>query len=1208
MKNRFLLFVTTFLFIQIGSAQTDSIRQRIFLVGDAGELVGGKHPVIDWLGSHVDWNDSRNTVLYLGDNIYPYGLPMEGEPLYTESKTILDYQINLVKGKKARAFFVPGNHDWANGKSNGWQHVQNEVNYINGLEQKNIQAWPLNGCPGPVEVELDEKVVLVFVDSQWFLHVNDKPGAESNCDSKTVDEFIIQLQEIADRHPNQLLILTMHHPMYTRGSHGGNYTLKSHIFPLTDAIPNLYIPLPVIGSIYPLTRGVFGSLQDVNHPLYRNMAKQIEQVLKTHPNAMQVAGHDHSLQLLLKDSIPYVVSGSGAKLTRVQPGLYSRFSDVSLGFATIEVRKSGKAEVKFYDLSNSTLDQSKFSFPLKTILAPIPTTTSIDTLYSLPRSITIAANEKIKTAGRKVFLHGENYRQEWNTPIEVPVFDIKKEQGGLKVLRRIGSSQNRALTLEDNSGKQWRLRSIQEFPQSIIPPDLVTPFAKDTISDALSATYPFASLSIGRLEKEAGITSLRRKLVYVPDDPRLERFRKDFSSTLAVLEEMEPQGVKETITTEELILRQAKDNNIQTDQKALLKTRLLDNFVMDFERAENQWRWAARPVGKQVMYYPFAGDHNQAFFVNDGIIPRIIRKPRYVPEIQGFRAKDYNIKTFNRSARNFDHLFLNKLSAVEWEKEIDAFIGNMSDTVIQQSLLLQPKEIHGLSMNQIISTLKEKREYFKKDMMTYYNFLSRKVDIVGSNGREYFLINKSSNGNVQVKVFDIDTSGNNTSIIYDRTFDPKVTQELRLYGLNDKDIFKLEGDNSPIAIRIIGGPGEDEFVNEAKGGKVVLYDVTFENNTVKGTGFSNRLSADPQANVYNRSSFKYDYSKLGISFGLNPVDYLLIGPKFESIKQGFRKDPYGHRHYLSLTHSLTSSSYQFKYEGDFIKAIGTNDLVIRADAKALGNTNFFGYGNTTFFDGQQRALNNYRAKYNIGNIDLLVRKRLQSWMQVYYGASFQTLKIYKGANQGKYISENTVNGLNPATLYKQKNYAGALLQLTINSRNSPVIPTRGFTLDAEVHPLLGLNQYAQNITRFRFNMAAYISLFNYPRFVLASRIGYGQNVGKFEYPQAQFLGGNDNLRGYRRQRFAGQSMVFNNTELRFRMKDIKFYLLPGAFGLLAFHDIGRVQVAGVHSKTWHTGYGGGVWLSPIKRFVLTGTLSFSKEEKFLPLVKIGFLF
>ncbi len=141
MKKTSFLFVTL-IFYTVVTAQIDSINQRIFLIGDAGELLGNKQPVVEWIRQHADLNDPKNTVLFLGDNIYPLGLPMEGEPTYTESKKILDAQIDLVKGKKAKAFFVLGNHDWKNGKLGGWQQAMNQENYINGLEQPNIQAVP----------------------------------------------------------------------------------------------------------------------------------------------------------------------------------------------------------------------------------------------------------------------------------------------------------------------------------------------------------------------------------------------------------------------------------------------------------------------------------------------------------------------------------------------------------------------------------------------------------------------------------------------------------------------------------------------------------------------------------------------------------------------------------------------------------------------------------------------------------------------------------------------------------------------------------------------------------------------------------------------------------------------------------------------------------------------------------------------------------
>ncbi|MBK5271521.1 MAG: hypothetical protein JJE22_10970, partial [Bacteroidia bacterium] len=178
----------------ISHAQQDNIAQRIFLVGDAGQLKDGKNPVCDWLKQHVDWNDSTNTIIYLGNNIYPSGMPDEGSNNYFTAKEVLDYQLSLVQGKKAKCFFIPGNLDWQDGKYNGLNQIRNEWQYINKLQLSNVQMMPSNGCPGPVEVQLGEKTILVFMDSQWWLQQGEKTGIESDCEFKTEDDVITALK------------------------------------------------------------------------------------------------------------------------------------------------------------------------------------------------------------------------------------------------------------------------------------------------------------------------------------------------------------------------------------------------------------------------------------------------------------------------------------------------------------------------------------------------------------------------------------------------------------------------------------------------------------------------------------------------------------------------------------------------------------------------------------------------------------------------------------------------------------------------------------------------------------------------------------------------------------------------------------------------------------------------------------------------------
>jgi hypothetical protein len=1217
--KRFVLLLLIIVQVQILFAQTDSsasgsdsINQRIFLIGDAGDMNSTTHPVIDWLKKNINWNDERNAVIFLGDNVYPLGLPLEGDPTYPHSKAILDDQISLVKDKKAKAFFIPGNHDWRNGKLGGWEQAVNQVDYINSLQLKNVQAWPLNGCPGPIEVELSDKVVVVLIDSQWFLYLHDKPGPGSNCSSKTLDEFGTELAEIAASHPNQMLVIATHHALYSYGPHGGDYTWREHLFPFTAINPNLYIPLPIIGSIYPLARGVFGSVQDIPHPLYKTMINTIEAVMRKHPYSIAVAGHDHGLQFIirnsLKDTLSYVVSGSGSVLSRIKPGRYSKFSDANIGFSVIEVWKSGRTDVKFYNLSSKDFDDPTYTHALKTILPPPPPV--VDTTKVILDSVVYKpANPNLKGSGFSQFLVGKNYREEWITPLRLHVLDMGTELGGLTPLKQGGGKQTKSLRVKDASGKEWALRSVQKYPEAAIPPDLRRTVVKDIVAEGISASYPYGALSMETFSKAAGVPYLRNRLAYIPDDPRLQRFRADFKNMSVLMEEREPVGVKKTDNTDELILKIENDNDDHVDQHAVLKARLLDMFVMDFDRHEGQWLWATRDTGKGKIYYPIPKDRDQVFFTNQGLLPHIAANPALVPEIQGFRAHAKNIKTFNRAARNFDRSFLTELDQNEWKKSVDSFLSTMTDDVITKALQQQPNEIQNFSAPKIISTLKQRRKYFESEMMDYYRFISKIVAVVGTNQREQFRISKADDGSVHVVINKIAKDSSISSKIYDRVFDPKVTHELRIFGLKDDDRFIVEGPGSPIRIRLIGGSGNDQFINNGSGKKVLAYDASFEKNNFGGaTSFKQIVKSNPQVNSYSRLNFKYNLFRPGLAFEYNIDDGLFIGPKLEYTRQGFRKEPYGMRQYFEGSAALKTGSLHFRYDADYIKALGNADILIRSDFRAPVNvTNFFGLGNETKIDLENHKLGYYRARYNIINASAYLSYQLQSWMRLNIGPSFQYFRLDTNQNINRFVTSSS-SGLDHSNIYTPHHYVGGDARIAINSRNNNIIPTRGLALDAGIRRLFGIDANTSRLTQVNLDMRIFMSLFELERLVLATRWGWAKNYGKFEFPQAMYLGGTDNLRGYRKQRFAGRSILYNNAELRISIANFNTYLFGGVFGVQIFNDVGRVFLDGEKSGKWHDGYGAGIWIAPIKRFVVTASLAHSEEEKALPRVTFGFQF
>ena len=228
---RFVVLIMALIIINLhGIAQTDSVKTRVILVGDVGALIKGQASVLDAIKTNIKL-DKRTVVVYLGDNLYDAGLPSEAYSRYSDIKAALDSQINLLKGTQAKGYMIPGNHDWENGRAGGYEAIMRQQAYVDQFGEGKIEFYPKEGCPGPVEVEIGDDVVLVMMDSQWWIHQNDKPGIESDCEYKTEDEVISELEDILNRNYNKLILLATHHPFKSNGPHGGYFTWKQHIFP-----------------------------------------------------------------------------------------------------------------------------------------------------------------------------------------------------------------------------------------------------------------------------------------------------------------------------------------------------------------------------------------------------------------------------------------------------------------------------------------------------------------------------------------------------------------------------------------------------------------------------------------------------------------------------------------------------------------------------------------------------------------------------------------------------------------------------------------------------------------------------------------------------------------------------------------------------------------------------------------------------------------
>lgn len=1204
MQKYFVLFCLCCIYSSVW-AQSDSIQARIVLIGDAGKLNFGRQPVVDAVRNLIPLDD-KTTVLFLGDNLYKTGLPEDYFADYKEAKAVLDSQINIAKGTKAQVIFIPGNHDWTDGSIIGLDNVKRQGNYISNLNNKNIQFIPSDGCPGPEIRKINDDIILVLYDSQWFIQKGEKPGIESDCPFKTPDQFYGELEDILSKNSKKLVILAGHHTLKSYGIHGGYFKLKQHIFPFTDYNPNLWIPLPVIGTIYPIARGVFGTPEDLHYPAYANMIKSIEKIVKPYNNVIFVGGHEHTLQLIKDSSYYYIVSGAGSKKTRVSNNKKVLYNAETLGFATLEISNNKNVHVDFYTVNKNsdTLSFSKDLFNFSSVATAKDSTSIPESvpIVNFKDSVTVAVNTHYNkiSAIHKIFA-GKNYRKEWAMPVHLKVLDINKEMGGLTIKNLGGGRQTKSLKLIDKDGKEWTLRTVDKDPEGAVPEALKGTIAQSIVQDMISAQSPYGALVIPLIAEAANVIHADPHYFFVPDDPAFKEFRQVFANKVCLLEAVNPvEDKSDTKSTEKVIDKIIEDSKNHVDQEAVLRSRLLDMVIGDWDRHFGQWKFGIADTGVGKLYFPVPKDRDQAFFNSNGLLARGVSLAA-LPYLQGFKKSYPNIKWFNWEERDFDRIFMNNLDADKWKRIIMQFQQNVNDSVIETAVKRLPPEIQALDAGIIARKLKSRRDLLTSKGMLYYRFLSKEVNIVGSNKSEYFRVSEDGNA-LKVKVYKRKKDNDSTTVMYERIFDPKVTKYINFYGLNGDDIFYVDSNvRSKIRLRIIGGKGNDTFnINGNIRNKI--YDYLPENNLIlNGNRTKNEMSASPYVNRYEVSSFKYNtYRVPMINLGYNAEDKLLLGLGFSLKTFAFRKEPYATFQKLSTLYSFSSNAYQIKYTGEFNQLMHNNDLVINAELFDPVLNNFYGLGNETQ-KNKQTPQEFYHVRYKYVQTEVLVRKKyFNNLLQFYLGPSyFHYWNKYKN-NENKILGHPSLAGLDSASIYSGKSYLGGKFAIVINNLNSELLPTRGVIWNTELSSMFGTNKNSHEITKITSDLAVYASLRDPAKLVAVLRFGGGHIFNdNYEYFQAFTLGANNYLRGYRKNRFSGQSVLYQTTELRVKLFESKSYIVPGAVGLIAFNEVGRVWVKDETSRKWHNDFGGGLYYSPYNFAIISATIAHSPEDNLI---------
>ncbi|MDQ3551661.1 MAG: hypothetical protein M3413_09045 [Bacteroidota bacterium] len=428
---------------------------------------------------------------------------------------------------------------------------------------------------------------------------------------------------------------------------------------------------------------------------------------------------------------------------------------------------------------------------------------------------------------KKIIL-GKNYRQEWETPVTLPVFYIKNFD--FKILELGGGQQTKSLRMEDKRGREWVLRTIDKDVQKALPLFLRNTLAKKVVQDMVSAAHPYSPLIIPPLAKVMGIIVPEPTFYYVPDDPAFGEHKDVFAHQVVMLEQREPTpDNSDTKSTASVVEKLFEENDHLVIQQAVLKARLLDMLIADWDRHADQWRWGKFETGGMDYYYAIPRDRDQAFFQSKGLLVKIARLIA-LRHMVGFRDDMKKMKQLNFKSWQFDRIFLNQLDRNKWDSTIKLSQAQLTDEVIENAVKKLPPEIYAINGQNLTSKLKSRRNDMHRGIMDYYEFLAVDPEITGTDDAEIFRI-KSEGNLLTITVFD-KKDGVEGRRFYKRSFDPDDTKIITVSGLGGKDVFIVEeGTSSTIRLKFYGGEGDDTY--DIKGNiRNKIYDSKEEDNQV----------------------------------------------------------------------------------------------------------------------------------------------------------------------------------------------------------------------------------------------------------------------------------------------------------------------------------------------------------------------------------------
>ncbi len=1192
------------------------ISHTFYLIGDAGNSpMGAKSNGLNTFEESLSKASKNSTAMFLGGNIYPAGMPSKKGVERESAEDQLKLQTEALKNFPGQAIFIPGNHDWYN---DGPKGLKRQQEYIEDKLGKN-SFLPKNGCPIK-KVDINDQIVMIIIDSEWYLTKWDThPTINDDCEFRTRSKFFDEFESLVKKARGKTTIVALHHPMFSNGPYGGQYSLAQHM-----------TPLPVLGTLKNIMRKTSGvSSTDIQHKRYDEFKDRIITLSQENDKVIFVSGHEHSLQYLIQDNIPQIISGSGSQTDPTRNVGGGEFSYGTQGHARLDVFTDGSSSVKFY-----SAEEGKIVYKTPVFKQDIVAVPDYSSGFPNTKKASVYGIEETDRSGFFKWFWGDRYRAEFSQEILAPTVDLDTLFGGLTPVRKGGGHQSNSLRFENPEGKEYIMRALRKngvqylqsiaFKEQYIREEFTGTKTEGLVMDFFTASHPYVPFAIGHLSDAIGVYHTNPELYYVPKQNAIGRFNDEYGDALYMIEERAADGhgdrasfgfSNELISTHDLLEKLRKNENHEVDEETFIRARLFDMLIGDWDRHHDQWRWAVFKKDGKTIYKAVPRDRDQAFsLMDDGFITglaTLLVPPLRI--ISSYEEELRSAKWFNTEPYPLDVALIKKSGKAVWDEQVKLITSGITDSVIDKAFDLFPAEVNKETIKEIKHKLQGRRANLQKISDTYYNVINNYAIVKGTDKDDWFDIERLPNGITKVTGYRI-KNGEKADVIHRRTYSQENTKEIWIYGLDDKDYFNVSGSGDHhIKLRLVGGLNNDSY-NIENGQKTHIYDFKSKPNTLITKKGKRHLRDDYELNNYDYKKPKFSSNTVIPILGSNPDDGFRIGLSNAYTVNGFNRNPFTAKHIVAASYYTATNGFDFNYQGEFANVVGEWNLALDAMVTSPNySINFFGYGNSTPNPNSDDEAN-FDKDYNRVKLGTVGASAAMVW----YGENNGEFRIglnYE-SNYLKTTEDRFINSLiGPDFIQGETdNFIGAEAHYSFHHNDNPAFPTLGMQLDVQT----GFKSNVDNSNAFGYvipSLGFDYKLAADGKLVFATLSKAHITIGDdFEFYQAASLGTIDGLRGYRNQRFTGKNSFYQRSDLRLNLRKRNTSILPIETGIYAGFDFGRVWVDNdlvidpdFNQDRLNTSVGGGFFINGADK--ITGNISlFSSDDGILFSFGIGFGF